>query len=307
MKTKLSQGRRLSRLSHDERHVIYGASRLSLCQKHDGKLCREYILRDRGINWGTIAKFRLGFVPFHIDHLFSGKMVMPIFNAHGKLIALSVRPIYKVIVKADGKKQYAMGLRVYSDQYVFRNYLDKECRLSPRDVAEIRDPKPKYWNEQFPKSEHLFGLNLAKYSIAKWGFAILVEGQMDVIALHSRGITNAVGVMGGSFTPMHALLLKKWTTQVVVLMDSDKAGKDHVDFARKTVEVYKGFGLKGARATRPGGDALGAFSIKITQGTDPDSFVRKHGGMAMRQRIADSVMSSKFMLPDDWLVRNGVA
>jgi DNA primase len=303
LKTKLSQGSRYSRLSYDERHAIYGASRLSLCQKDDGQLCREYILRDRGIDWGTIAKFRLGFVPFHIDHLFSGKMVMPIFNSYGRLLALSVRPIYKVISKTDGKNQWAMGLKVYKDQYVFKNYLGKECRLSPSEVVEVKDPKPKYWNEQFPKSEHLFGLNLAKYSIAKWGFAILVEGQMDVIALHSRGITNAVGVMGGAFTPMHALLLKKWTDQVVVLMDSDKAGTKHANFAAKTMEVYKGFGLKGSRLTRPGGDRLGAFSMKIAQGTDPDTFVRRHGGMAMRQRIADAVMSSNFILPDSWLVR----
>jgi DNA primase len=190
---------------------------------------------------------------------------------------------------------------------VFKNYLGKECRLDPRDVVEVRDPKPKYWNEQFPKSEHLFGLNIAKYSIAKWGFAILVEGQMDVIALHSRGITNAIGIMGGAFTPMHALLLKRWTSQVVVLMDSDKAGKDHLDFANKTMEVYKGFGMKGARHTRPGGTPLAAFSMKIAKGTDPDSFVRKHGGFAMRQRIADSVMNSDFALPGDWLGRNGVS
>ena len=43
--------------------------------------------------------------------------------------------------------------------------------------------------------------------------------------------------------------------------------------------------------------------MKIAQGTDPDTFVRRHGGMAMRQRIADAVMSSNFILPGGWLVR----
>ena len=91
----------------------------------------------------------------------------------------------------------------------------------------LDDSKPKYLNTSetliFNKRKNLFGLNYAKKS--KLGYIILVEGNLDVITLHQYGFDCAVASLGTSLTEEHAVLLSRYTEQVVLTYDSDEAGQ----------------------------------------------------------------------------------
>ncbi len=119
----------------------------------------------------------------------------------------------------------------------------------------------------FKKKENLFGLNFAKND--RSGRLLLMEGYMDVISLHQEGITNAVASLGTAFTDEQAKLVKRYGGKAVLCYDSDEPGK---------------------KATLRAGEILTAQGIKtkvltVTDGKDPDEFVRSKGGDMFRVLI----------------------
>ena len=88
------------------------------------------------------------------------------------------------------------------------------------------DGEPKYLNSPetkiFDKGRNLFGLNLARSSRKK--NMIICEGYMDVISLHQAGFTNTVAPLGTAFTPNQAMLLKRYTNEVILSFDSWNKG-----------------------------------------------------------------------------------
>ena len=92
----------------------------------------------------------------------------------------------------------------------------------------LADQNPKYLNTTetplYEKSQLLFGLDKARNQIREHGFLIVVEGYMDVIALHQYGLPLGVATCGTAMTPDHLKLLKRHTEQVVLLFDNDTAG-----------------------------------------------------------------------------------
>ncbi|HEY1037136.1 MAG TPA: DNA primase, partial [Candidatus Paceibacterota bacterium] len=87
---------------------------------------------------------------------------------------------------------------------------------------------PKYLNSPdtvlFNKSETLYGFHKAKEGIREWQYAILVEGQMDLLMCHQSGFTNAVATSGTSLTSQHLDKLKKLSDNLMLVYDADKAG-----------------------------------------------------------------------------------
>lgn len=286
------------RLSDAERHKIYGISRISLCQKESGKMGRDYLIRKRGIDVETIANFRLGYVPFNYDHPFAGRIVMPIFDDYADLIALSVRPIFEILQLPGDKSQVAVDVKPNGDRL---DYLDEQGMPQSilRDqVIGVTDPEQKYWNESYPKGEALFGMHIAKYSIIKWGFAIVVEGQMDVFNMHAHGLTNTVGVLGGVFTPIHAMLLKRWTSQVAFIMDGDMAGRNHTQKAQEVMRIYDTLRI-GSGAPQKA-HMFDSCAVLMPNDVDPDSFLRLHGSYLMRSLIAEEMLKVNMVVPKGW-------
>lgn len=135
------------------------------------------------------------------------------------------------------------------------------------------DDSPKYINSPetkfYTKGEHLYGLDVAKTAIQKAGWALLVEGNFDVVVLHAKGIDVAVAPMGTALTEAQARLLARYADRVVIAFDGDDAGE------KATLRCLEP--LQSA--------ALEARVIRFDEGDDPDSFVRRHGAQALTERV----------------------
>ena len=96
--------------------------------------------------------------------------------------------------------------------------------------ARVINPKeePKYLNspqtDLFNKSQLLYGLDKARKTIRETGVAVIVEGYMDVIAVHQAGYTNAVASMGTALTEQQFKLLKRSASKIIFALDGDPAG-----------------------------------------------------------------------------------
>ena len=111
----------------------------------------------------------------------------------------------------------------------------------------------------FNKRKNLFGLNLAKKS--KENYLILVEGNIDVVALHQYGFDNAVASLGTSLTEEQAALMTRYAEQIVLIYDGDKAGQNAT---QRAIPILEKAGLQ----------------VKVLQldgAKDPDEYLKKFG------------------------------
>ena len=142
------------------------------------------------------------------------------------------------------------------------------------------DGKPKYLNSPetriFDKSRNLYGLNLARSS--RKPDIIICEGYMDVIALHQAGFSQAVASLGTALTSQQCLLLKRYTSQVLITYDSDEAG---TKAALRAIPLLKEAGLT-------------ARVVNMKPYKDPDEFIRNLGAEAFQERLNEARNSFLF-------------
>jgi len=222
-----------------------------------GRRGREYLIK-RGYPEETWDRFGLGYAPPGWDHLrkrFASKY--------------GVKPLIDLglLVSKDNGTTYDR----FRDRVIFP-ILD----LSGRPIAfggRAFEGEPKYLNSPktalFDKGNHLYGLSWARETMQKEGSAVLVEGYTDVISLHLAGITNAVGSMGTSLTQGQAHLLGRFVKEVVISYDRDTAGGMA--------------SLRGMQILRNHG--LSVRVVRLPEGDDPDSLVRREGAERMHQLI----------------------
>jgi DNA primase len=131
------------------------------------------------------------------------------------------------------------------------------------------DSKPKYINTSdtlvYKKSNGVFALNFAKN--ANEGKLILVEGYMDVIALHQAGFSNAIACLGTAFTSEQANLLSRYADEIIICYDNDEAGR---------AATAKALGVLGKTG-------LKLRVVSMAGGKDADEIIRTHG----KERFAD--------------------
>ncbi|MFA4904951.1 MAG: CHC2 zinc finger domain-containing protein [Candidatus Margulisiibacteriota bacterium] len=143
---------------------------------------------------------------------------------------------------------------------------------------------PKYLNSPdspiFYKGGTLYGLNFAKDAIKKNNFALLVEGNVDLVTCHQAGVTNAVAPLGTALTADHAKLLARHGETVVLAYDSDAAG---LAAAERVTEILKEAGSK-VRILD-----LGKFK-------DPDEFINAAGREAFLEAIKQSAPALEFKI-----------
>lgn len=207
-------------------------------------------LQNRGLSSQIIKHFGLGYSPENkfslIDHLKSkGFRDFELIQAN-------------VAIKSNYGKIYSR----FSNRVMFP-IIDLRGNVIAFGGRALSDIKPKYLNTSdtlvFKKSENLFALNFAKNFCQDK--LILVEGYMDVIALHSAGFQNAVATLGTALTHDQAQILSRYTKEIIICYDSDEAGQKAsaraIDILRKT--------------------ELSIRVLNIPKGKDPDEFIKSYG------------------------------
>jgi DNA primase len=121
----------------------------------------------------------------------------------------------------------------------------------------------------FTKSRVFFGLDKSKRAILDAGFAIVCEGQLDLIACFMAGVQNIVAPQGTAFTADHARIIKRYVDEVVLCFDSDEAGQNA---AVRSLDHLLASGLAVRVAVVPAPH-------------DPDSFIKANGGEAFRKLV----------------------
>ena len=187
------------------------------------------------------------------------------------------------------------------------NPLTKKSRLAGRVTFPVRDRMgrvvgfggrlvpsedyvshgPKYLNSPetpyFRKSELLYGFYEAGLGISKAGYAIAVEGYIDVLILHQAEVSNAIGVMGASTSEAGFDQLWKVTKKIVFCLDPDAAGAKGTLRSVMTAAPTMEDGCQISIATVPGG-------------LDPDEFVLKHGADAFRAVCEQGLPLAKYLM-----------
>ncbi len=144
-----------------------------------------------------------------------------------------------------------------------------------KDVAKyLNSPETLIFN----KRKNLFGLNLAKKS--KAGSLILVEGNIDVVALHQYGFDNAVASLGTSLTEEQATLMTRYAEQIILLYDSDAAGQNAT---ARAIPILEKAGLQ-------------VKVLQIKDAKDPDEFLKKFGADKFRLLLEESSNRVEYQL-----------
>jgi len=236
--------------------------RKALQEDAAGAVARDY-LAERGIGLDVADRFGIGFAP-------TGSALREHLSALG----------------FDEARQLAAGLLVeregagvrprFRGRLMFTIY-DLSGHVAGFGGRVLGSGEPKYLNSPetiaFEKGRLLYGLNWARNAIRREDRALLVEGYFDLIRLAVAGVEEVVAPLGTALTPDQAALLTRYSKNVFLLYDSDKAG---------------------LKATFRSGDELlrvGASVRVVTlpSGEDPDSFVRKAGRDGIERHIVGSV------------------
>jgi DNA primase len=151
----------------------------------------------------------------------------------------------------------------------------------------LGDDKPKYLNSPetpvFSKGRELYGLFEARNSLREFGYVLVTEGYMDVVALAQLGFPNAVATLGTACTNEHVQKLFRFTDSVVFSFDGDAAGRRA---ARKALDGALPFAT----------DVRSIKFLFLPSEHDPDSFIREHGKDAFARYVSEATPLSRFLI-----------
>jgi len=231
------------------------------------KIAQEYV-KKRQLNNETLQSFKIGFSG-KFDELYQA-LKKEGFNDEEILESGLVNK------NENGK---------YIDRYRNRlmiPILDERNRVIAFGGRVLDDSKPKYINSPenivYIKGRHLFGLNVAKKGDTKR--LLIVEGYMDAISLHQRGITSVVASLGTALTTSQGWLLRKNCEQVILGFDSDGAGQTAI---LRAMEVMQNMGCD-------------MRVLQMTGAKDPDEYVLKYGAVRFQKLLDDAISLIEFKI-----------
>ena len=226
-----------------------------------GSKGKKYI-DDRQINENIVKRFGLGYAPAEWDAL----------TKHLVQKGFEKEEIYEAgLAKKNSKGGYYDFFR---DRVMFPiiDITNRVIAFGGRAIE--KDEERKYINSSdtlaFKKGNNLFALNIAKNTQS--GRLILAEGYMDVITMHQYGITEAVATLGTAITEEQARLIGKYTKNVVIAYDSDKAGQAAT---QKAIVCLSKVGIS-------------IKVLKIVGGKDPDEFIKNFGADRFKLLLDES-------------------
>ena len=238
--------------------------------ENDGRKALEY-LSGRGVNPKFIRENEIGFAPNEWNALYD----------------------YLVIKGFDKEDIIALGLAKEGDKGIydaFRNRIMFPI-YSPQGsiiafggrTLETSKEIPKYINSPdtpiFKKGKNLYGIKDKGNVLRKKNYSILMEGYMDVLSAHLYGFDVALAALGTAFTLEQGQLLKRYTNNVILSLDMDKAGQSATE---KTAMILKNLG----------------FNIRVLSfqnAKDPDEFLKKYGKDEFLKAVKNSLEIFDFL------------
>lgn len=250
--------------------VVDNANRYFLQSFTHSQTAQQYI-KNRGISSETCQVFNIGYAPNSWDGLLKRHN-----NQQPELMKSGL------IVQNDNGKVYDK----FRDRIMFP-IQDKRGRViafGGRVLAS--DQKPKYLNSPetplFHKGKELYGLNIARKH-SKSNNIIVVEGYMDVIALHQAGFKNAVATLGTATSQDHVTTLLRSYDEIIFCFDGDNAGKQAAWKALKTaLPVYR--------------DDKTIKFLFLPDSHDPDTYIKEYGAESFAAQLEKSLSLSNFLL-----------
>jgi len=172
----------------------------------------------RGLTPETIKTWNLGFAPE------AWRALLEALTAEGfkteELVAAGL------VKEADEKRGTFYDRFRNRLMFPIRDSLGRTVAFTGRALA--KDDLAKYLNspetDLYKKSKVLFGMDRAKDAIRTRGFALLVEGQFDLILLHQIGFTNTIALSGTALSTEHLSLVKRYSENLMLALDADRAG-----------------------------------------------------------------------------------
>ncbi|HWQ58764.1 MAG TPA: DNA primase [Clostridia bacterium] len=228
-----------------------------------GAPAREYLKR-RGVDWASAVRFGLGFAPDSWEAM----------TGHLRLKGFSDKELIDAGIGIRNKAGNGC-YDAYRGRLIFPIIATNNRVLGFGARTMKKDEQPKYINTGdtaiYNKRNNLYAMNMQK---GLKGELVMVEGYMDVISLHSAGVTNAVASLGTAMTKQQAQLVKRYTGSVYLCYDGDEAGQNA---ALRGIEILAAEGLD-------------VRVIAIPGGLDPDDYVRKYGKDAFL-RLRDGALT----------------
>jgi DNA primase len=233
-----------------------GAEYRRLLHAPAGAAARAY-LRERGLTDATIEQFGLGW---------SGHARGALLEVLGRQGMAPAQLIDAGLIKSGER-----GPVDYFFARVMFPIRDRRGRVISFGGRLLSDGQPKYLNGPetalFSKRQTLYGLDIARAAVRQGAALIVVEGYMDVIALHQAGFPGAVAPLGTALTEAHLAELWRVSPRPLLCFDGDAAGRRA---ALRSTELA----LKALAPDR------GLAVLRLKERDDPDSFVRREGAQA---------------------------
>ena len=246
---------------------------------NEGRIARDY-LNEREISEETQKTFRLGYAPDSWDSL-------SIFLRNKGATQEHIDRSGLVAKKDDGGRSYDR----FRGRLMFP-VLDAQGRPIAFGGRTLKGEDAKYINSPetaaYVKGRNLFGLNLTRDEIRRQGFAILVEGFLDLIVPYQFGVRNVVASLGTALTSDQAKLLSRFARKVLVNYDGDRAG---IQAAKKSIEILLA-------------EDLEVKVLVLPDNADPDEYIRKFGVTEYQRQRAQAQPHIQFVIESALRDRN---
>lgn len=229
-------------------------------------------LSKRGISGQTLRTWRLGYAPSGSDQLVQFM----------KKKGISEQDLVKIGILKQHEQSGKFTTRFFN-RIIFPIF-DDQHRVIAFGARVMDNSLPKYVNSPetglYQKSKILYGFSHAKSSLKDTKSVLVVEGYFDVIQLHQTGITTAVAPCGTALTEKQIEFLARYVDRIYLAFDADQAG---VNAAVRKLDMLLAQSIR-------------ADVVRLPEGEDPDSFVRKFGREQFEEKITQSEPVLDFLL-----------
>lgn len=232
--------------------VLEAATHFYQVQFSQNKTALQYVFTKRQFTKETALEWRLGYSPN---------------NGTALVDFLKTKKFTEQEIKQAGltAQRYRGGLHDMFRGRLMIPLQDAQGKVIGFTARLLTDDKnaPKYINTPqtplYDKSRHVFGLHLAKETIRKSGFVVIAEGNLDVIASHQAGVRQVVATAGTALTEPHLKALSRFSGDIRLSFDADKAGLNATERAIPIASKVK----------------VSLSIITIPSGKDPDELIKQ--------------------------------